>query len=286
MTLASNRSTKELKILGDAVSPLSLPVAAAAVLYAGALGCFNADGDAVPGSANTALTAAGRVESKADNSTGAAGAIRASIKPGVFLFGNSGDSIAESDRGSTCYVVDDESVALTDGGGTRPVAGTIVGVDAASGDVWVAVGFSFFSVPAATPSGTLQKKTVTIGQADLTDAVNGEAETEAIGTALPAGAIVVAAVITLTTAFSGGGAASVTVDVGWSGSAEAVIKDFDALGSTAAGAKYTQGATSVHHPVTASAKSLIATFTPDGGANLAALTAGAMTIDVFYFVAF
>ncbi len=133
-----------------------------------------------------------------------------------------------------------------------------------------------------------QKKTATITHADLTNAVNGSAETENVGTALPAGAIVVAIIVTLTTQFTGGGAASVALDVGWAGTTEALLKDFDAFGSTAGGAKYDKGASaaSEERPVLADAKQVIATFTPDGGASLDGLTAGSVTIDVFYVVGF
>jgi len=41
-----------------------------------------------------------------------------------------GDDIAENDIKKPCYVVDDDTVALTDGGATRSLAGTIHGVTA------------------------------------------------------------------------------------------------------------------------------------------------------------
>lgn len=280
--LDKDRKTPELLIF-DAISPLEYDVAASAKLFAGGFGMLDASGNLVRGAADTSLTMVGVVEKQADNSSGDAGDIRARVKPGVYRMENGGASIATANINSVCYVGDDNTVYLTDGSATRPKAGVIVNVDDVG--VWVAVGFSLFSNPAATPSGTLQKKTVTIGQADLTDAVNGEAQAINIDTALPANAIVVAALITLTTQFTGGSASAVAMDIGWSGATEAVVKDFDAFGATA-GAEYTQGATSVHQPVVGNAKQLIATFTPDGGHTLLALTAGALTIDVFYFVAF
>lgn len=48
---------------------------------------------------------------------------------------NSGATIAKGNIGALCYIVDDEAVALTDGGGTRSPAGTIVDVD--DDGVWV-----------------------------------------------------------------------------------------------------------------------------------------------------
>lgn len=131
-----------------------------------------------------------------------------------------------------------------------------------------------------------EKKTVTITDATLVNAVNGSASSVNIGSALPAGAIVVAIVATLTTQFTGGGASAVAADVGWSGATEALIKDLDVFGGTAGGAIYdgNDGGTAATRtlPSVAPSKQLIATFTPDGGHNLTGLTAGSVTFDVYY----
>lgn len=112
-------------------------VAAATKIYAGALVCLNAAGSAVPGATAAALTAVGRAEQNVDNSGGAAGDLKVDVRRGVFRFNNSAgaDEIAAEDIGSTAYVVDDETVALTDGGATRSAAGIIYDVDAQG--VWV-----------------------------------------------------------------------------------------------------------------------------------------------------
>jgi hypothetical protein len=54
-----------------------------------------------------------------------------------YRFNNSaaGDAIALTDVGNDCYGVDDNTVAKTDGGGTRSKAGVIVDVDAQG--VWI-----------------------------------------------------------------------------------------------------------------------------------------------------
>lgn len=103
----------------------------------GALVVLNAAGYAVKGSTATGLTACGRAEETVDNSGGAAGDLRIKVKPGTFQWANSasGDLITIADRGKTAYVVDDQTVAKTDGTGTRSAAGTIVDVDALG--VWV-----------------------------------------------------------------------------------------------------------------------------------------------------
>ena len=61
------------------------------------------------------------------------------IEHGTYLLGNSAnaDAIAADDVGKLCYAVDDETVALTSAGGTRPVAGVIREVGSAG--VWVEI---------------------------------------------------------------------------------------------------------------------------------------------------
>lgn len=116
----------------------ALPVAAATILYAGGIVAVGAAGFAVKGATATGLKAVGVAEERADNSTGANGAINVSVrKDGVFLFANSAaaDQITRADIGATCYIVDDQTVAKTDGTGTRSAAGQVFDVDADG--VWV-----------------------------------------------------------------------------------------------------------------------------------------------------
>lgn len=115
----------------------SHPVKASTKIYAGGLVCLDASGWAVPGAAATTLIAIGRAEETADNSAGANGAINVTVKRGIFRWKNSasGDLIARAEIGDTCYVVDDETVAKTNGSSTRSAAGIIRDVDAQG--VWV-----------------------------------------------------------------------------------------------------------------------------------------------------
>lgn len=133
MALTADRDTPE-----RAGVDFSFPVAAATKIYAGALVALNAAGDAVPGATATTLTAVGRADEQVDN-TGAAGAKTVAVRKGVFRFDNSaaGDAITKAEIGDSAYIVDDETVAGTDGTGTRSVAGTIVDVDADG--VWVEI---------------------------------------------------------------------------------------------------------------------------------------------------
>lgn len=134
-------------LVNDRNTPMQLgdvqehPVLAATLIYQGSIACLNAAGWAVPGATATTLTAAGRAEARADNSAGGNGAINVKIRPGVFRFDNSAaaDEITRAEIGDDCFVVDDQTVAKTDGAATRSKAGTIVQVDALG--VWVRIGF-------------------------------------------------------------------------------------------------------------------------------------------------
>lgn len=132
--LTAPRNTSER---GGAV--LGFPVKANAKIFVGALVVLSA-GFAAPGSVATTLIAAGRAEETADNTGGADGAITVQVRRGTFKFGNSAstDLIAQADVGADCYIVDDQTVAKTNGSNTRSRAGKIVAVE--SDGVWVQIG--------------------------------------------------------------------------------------------------------------------------------------------------
>lgn len=119
------------------------PVKAATKIYAGSLVCLDASGWAVPGAAATTLIAMGRAEADADNSSGADGDIKVRIKRGRFRWANSSstDAIARTEIGKDVYIVDDQTVAKTNGSSSRSRAGKVVGVD--SQGVWVATGIGY-----------------------------------------------------------------------------------------------------------------------------------------------
>ena len=113
------------------------PVAANVHIYPGA-GLVVQGGYARPAFTATGLVSLGRADKEADNTIGLAtnGAITVRVKIGAFYFKNSAgaDAIAQANVFSNvAYWVDDNTVALTDGGGTRSVAGPIVGLDATLG---------------------------------------------------------------------------------------------------------------------------------------------------------
>lgn len=118
---------------------LSIPAAENTEIFAGSLVVVDADGNAAPGYTDTGLTAAGRAEEYVNNNPGDAGAKNVTVKRGVFKFANDAtDPVVAADLLSTCYIVDDQTVAATDGTETRSVAGKVLGIDVDG--VWVEVG--------------------------------------------------------------------------------------------------------------------------------------------------
>jgi hypothetical protein len=129
--LTADRDTKE-----RSGNKLVLAVAASVTIYAGALVARDANGRATPGATATTLRGVGRACEKVTNGS-AAGAVSVEIDKGIFRFGNSTstDAITTANIGADCYIVDDQTVALTSGSSTRSVAGKIHDVDTSG--VWV-----------------------------------------------------------------------------------------------------------------------------------------------------
>ncbi|GAB5433142.1 MAG: hypothetical protein EpisKO_25120 [Epibacterium sp.] len=113
------------------------PLAAATLVYTGSIVLRAANGYLHEGHTATGMVGVGVAEKRGDNRTGFDGdeALRYCI--GTFQFANSAaaDEITQTDIGALAYVVDDQTVAKTDGTGTRSPAGVIDGVDAQG--VWV-----------------------------------------------------------------------------------------------------------------------------------------------------
>lgn len=113
------------------------PVAASTKIFRGTIAVINASGYLTKGITATTLKAVGVASDLADNSAGANGAIRCKVRRGCFRLANSAsaDLITLADVGADCYIVDDQTVAKTNGSATRSVAGKIRDVD--SDGVWV-----------------------------------------------------------------------------------------------------------------------------------------------------
>lgn len=144
--LSQDRNTPEA--IGEVEA---YPVLAATKIYAGSMTVLDSSGWAKPGVTATGLICVGRAQEQVDNTDGASGDAMVKVKRGVFRFANSagGDAITKAEIGDNCYIVDDQTVAKTDGTGTRSIAGRIEQVD--DQGVWVRMG----SAPLAAPGGAL-----------------------------------------------------------------------------------------------------------------------------------
>jgi len=116
----------------------NLPVAANVAVWQGGLAML-VGGYVKPGAVATGGLGVGRFSASVSNIGGAAGAVSVDVRTGVFKFFNSsgGDAITNANIGATVYIVDDETVALTNGSGTRSPAGTVFLVDPDDNGVFV-----------------------------------------------------------------------------------------------------------------------------------------------------
>lgn len=130
VALTADRNTPELEP-GERVGLLG----ASQQIFNGSILMRNASGHLIKGATATGSFGVGRAE-KAGSST-TAGVTSQRYRPGTFRFANSsaGDLITVADIGAACYIVDDQTVAKTNGTNTRSPAGIIDGVDAQG--VWV-----------------------------------------------------------------------------------------------------------------------------------------------------
>lgn len=135
MALAAD---KETKLKGVPLREFSLPVKAATTIYKGALVSRNASGYAIGSSDTASEIVVGVAVKQANNSAGAAGAIRVIVRQGVFLL--AATSIAITAVGAQMYVVDDQTVDETDPGNTCKSGVLVEYVSATSG--WVLLDFA------------------------------------------------------------------------------------------------------------------------------------------------
>ena len=110
---------------------VSDPLAANAVVFAGALYVLDAAGNATPATAAAANPVRAVATARASQPHGDQ---RVDGALGVFRFDNDGNAITRADIGGDAFVVDDQTVAKT---GTAK-AGVVVDVDEAG--VWVRIG--------------------------------------------------------------------------------------------------------------------------------------------------
>ncbi len=108
---------------------------ASQAIFAGAILMRNAAGNLIEGATATGSFGVGVSMERATSVS--ADTVSITYRPGVFRFGNSSaaDAITKAEIGTACFIVDDQTVAKTNGTNTRSPAGTVEDVDAQG--VWV-----------------------------------------------------------------------------------------------------------------------------------------------------
>lgn len=116
---------------------IRVPVAANVKIPGGTIVCASATGFGTPGATSTTLAYLGASDECIDNTGGADGALTIGVRRGkAFKWANDGtDPVTQASLGRACFIVDNQTVAKTNGTNTRSQAGIVVGVDADG--VWV-----------------------------------------------------------------------------------------------------------------------------------------------------
>ena len=264
---------------------LALPIEANKIIFGSTAVGTNAAGNAVPASDPTCLFVWGRCERQVNNLStnipyGAAGAQQVLIRPGAYYYNQDG-SISAANVGQACFFVDDNTVSLNAGGtsAVRPFAGIIQPPGQGQAGIFLATNTQvpvYVGFPSCT--GIELRYTVALPLATLQTFTSGTAFN--VGFPLPANARLNAAEINVTTPLSGGGASAVTMTL-QGGS--------DAAGSIIASTSVFTGANPViatpgSNPYTArGAQQIKSTITVTAG-TMAGLTAGVLSVDLFYTI--
>jgi hypothetical protein len=108
MTLAADKAIEYTEGV-----ELALPVINADIIYGGGLTCVNAAGYALPGADTAGLIFMGVATARADNSSGALGAIKVPLRRRGLVKMTLATAITIANVGDNVFLVDDESVDLT-----------------------------------------------------------------------------------------------------------------------------------------------------------------------------
>jgi hypothetical protein len=127
--------------VGDTTAPIIQPLGGSVTVYRGSIALTDSSGNvknaSSPLSTDTcwgiiAGFGPGNVDLSPGviNSSSVASAVTAAIYQGAFLLasGTGSDQLSQSTVGKQVYVINEYTVGLTSGGGTRPVAGVLVNI--------------------------------------------------------------------------------------------------------------------------------------------------------------
>lgn len=138
--VAATRERNTVKRVGDNGS---IGAGAGQKILQGTIVCRNATGFGAKGITSTTLVSLGVAQATIDNTSGADAALNIPYASGLFKFANqAGDLVTAAMVGTDCFIVDDQTVAATNGTATRSIAGKTESVDA-DGGVWVWLGSQY-----------------------------------------------------------------------------------------------------------------------------------------------
>lgn len=174
MTALANQKFGLKNLVDGLLVTIDYPAAATQVFYKGAAVGLNASGFLVPMAVTTGLRYVGVVDlgnaAKLDTTGFSNGDFLLKVQAGIWNFKNSGstDAIVQADMGKPVYFVDDQTVAKTDGGVSRPVAGIAIRIEGT--EIMVLGGFPFEVLEPSALSGVTAgpPNTVTSGALGLT----------------------------------------------------------------------------------------------------------------------
>jgi len=138
---------------------VAFPVKANVVIFDGAIVCLSG-GYLTKGQTAVGLVAAGVADltpalpsvtgGASDGVVTSSGDTLVRVEQGVFKFVNSTstDQILQANVGGICYIVDDQTVALTSANGTRSVAGVVMSIES-DGNPMVSIGLQLLDPAAA-----------------------------------------------------------------------------------------------------------------------------------------
>lgn len=254
----------------------SFDVAASTLIYNGALVALDSAGRAVNAAAGVVGPVVGVAMGTADNSSGAAGALKVRVRHGVFPFGNSGTApVVRADLFTPVYAEDNDTVA-TSNSGTLPLAGVLVNLDDTA-KPYVLVS------PWAT--SVLPGQTRVLTRRFLFSDVDVDVANTAMTydfPALPAGAMVIATGVALADLAVGPSVTNAILELGTAADDDALITT-SSLFATAVDGQASTKTPGVGIGGNYGGKALRATITATG-ANLSVLTALDATLTVVYTV--
>lgn len=118
---------------------ISIPLKANAVVYEGGLIAVDSTGYGIDAATATGYQLVLLAAEDGDNTGGSSGDVSVDCLVCEAKFDNSGsDAVTQASLGKNVYVVDDHTVASTDGTSTRSAAGPMTELD--SDGVWVSLG--------------------------------------------------------------------------------------------------------------------------------------------------